>query len=52
MTTYLYEFVYPFPLYVNVENAKNPARKHFKKTSSKHTVLNDYGQSVFQVYDV
>ena len=29
----LHEFVPPFTLYLNVENAKIPARKHFEKTS-------------------
>ena len=34
MTTNLYEFMPPFPLYLNLVNAQNPARKHFEKTSS------------------
>ena len=33
MTTNSYELVPPFPLYLNVENAENTARKHFEKTN-------------------
>ena len=33
MTHNLQEFVPPFSLYLNIENAQNPARKHFEKTN-------------------
>ena len=33
MTHHLHEFVLPFMLYLNVENAQNPAQKHFDKTN-------------------
>ena len=39
MTNNLHEFVPPFTLYLNVENAQNPAWKHFEKTNIK--VLNN-----------
>ena len=29
----LHEFVPPFTVYFNTENAQNPVRKHFKKTN-------------------
>ena len=33
MTNKLHEFVPPFTLYLNIQNAQNPARKHFEKTN-------------------
>ena len=33
MTNNSHEFVPPFSLYLNVENAPNPARKHFEKAN-------------------
>ena len=33
MTNNLHEFVPPFTLYLNVENAQNPVQKHFEKTN-------------------
>ena len=35
MTHKLHEFVPPFTLYLNVENAKNPGWKHFEKTNTQ-----------------
>ena len=32
MTNNLHDFVPPFTLHLNTENAPNPARKHFEKT--------------------
>ena len=33
MSHKLHKFVPPFTLYLNAENAQNPARKHFEKTT-------------------
>ena len=34
MTHNLHEFVPLFTLYLNVQNAQNPSRKHFEKTNT------------------
>ena len=35
MTHKLHEFMPPFTVYLNVENAQISARKHFEKTNTK-----------------
>ena len=40
MINNLHDFVPPFTLYLNVENAQNPVQKHFEKTNNKILTLN------------
>ena len=41
MRHHLHEFVRPFTLYLNVENATNPTWKHFDKTNILQTFKMD-----------
>ena len=42
----LHEFVAPFTLYLNVENAQNPAQTHFEKTNTRLLLGTDYNNAI------